>query len=128
MNGFQVSGEMRSYIANNSGTVPMFWYDTKRINNISVPANSTNTGLNCDITMTNHTPMGIVGMRILNSSSNGANAASCNLYIYMIVNNTSEDHVTFSIRNFASSAAKVDVEFKIFYMANKALSSQISWT
>ena len=128
MNGFQVSGEMRSYIANNSGTVPMFWYDTKRINNISVPANSTNTGLNCDITMTNHTPMGIVGMRILNSSSNGANAASCNLYIYMIVNNTSEDHVTFSIRNFANSAAKVDVEFKIFYMANKALSSQISWT
>lgn len=128
MNSLQVSGEMRSYIANDSGTVPMFWYNTKRINNISVPANSTNTGLNCDITMTNHTPMGIVGMRILNSSSNGANAASCNLYIYMIVNNTSEDHVTFSIRNFASSAAKVDVEFKIFYIANTALSSQISWT
>ena len=128
MNSLQVSGEMRSYKKDESGTIPMFWYDTKRINNISVPANSTNTGLNCDITMTNHTPMGIVGMRILNSSSNGANAASCNLYIYMIVNNTSEDHVTFSIRNFASSAAKVDVEFKIFYIANKALSSQISWT
>ena len=128
MNGLQVSGEMRSYIDNNSRTVPMFWYDTKRINNISVPANSTNTSLNCDITMTNHTPMGIVGMRILNSSSNGANAASCNLYIYMIVNNTSEDHITFSVRNFASTAAKIDIEFKIFYIANKALSSQISWT
>lgn len=128
MNGLQVNGEMRSYKADESGTVPMFWYDTKRINNISIPANSTNTGLNCDITMTNHTPMGIVGIRILNSSSSGANAASCNLYIYMIVNNTSEDHVAFSIRNFASSAAKVDVEFKIFYIANTALSSQISWT
>lgn len=125
--GIQVGGEMRSYNAAGTGTVPMFWYGTKRKSNISVPANSTNTGLTCDITLPNHTPMGIVGMRILNSSSNGTNAPNCNLYIYMIVNNSSEDHITFSIKNFASTAAKVDVEFKIFYIANGALNSQIEW-
>lgn len=121
------TGEIRSYNTAGTSTAPLFWYDTKRKSNISVPANSTNTGLTCDITLPNHTPMGIVGMRILNSSSNGVNAPNCNLYIYMIVHNSSEDHITFSIKNFASTAAKVDVEFKIFYIANGALNSQIEW-
>ena len=122
------TGEIRSYNAAGTSTTPLFWYDTKRKSNISVPANNTNTGLTCDITLPNRIPMGIVGMRILNSSSNGANASNCNLYIYMIVHNSSEDHITFSIKNFASTAAKVDVEFKIFYIANGALNSQIQWT
>lgn len=128
MNGIQIAGQIRHYKTDGSGTVPLFWYDTKRKSNISVPANNTNTGLTCDITLPNRIPMGIVGMRILNSSSNGANASNCNLYIYMIVHNSSEDHVTFSIKNSASSAAKVDVEFKIFYIANEALNNQIEWT
>lgn len=128
MNGIQIAGQIRHYKTDGSGTVPLFWYDTKRKSNISVPANNTNTSLTCDITLPNRIPMGIVGMRILNSSSNGANASNCNLYIYMIVHNSSEDHVTFSIKNSASSAAKVDVEFKIFYIANEALNNQIEWT
>lgn len=127
MNGIQVAGQMRSYKKDGSATVPLFWYDTKKKSNISISANNVNSGLTCDITLPNHTPMGIVGMRILNSSSSGANAQNCNLYIYMIVNNSSEDHITFSIKNFASSAAKVDVEFKILYIANEALSSTIDW-
>ena len=128
MKGIQIAGQIRHYRTDGSGTVPLFWYDTKRKSNISVPANNTNTGLACDITLPNRIPMGIVGMRILNSSSNGANASNCNLYIYMIVHNSSEDHITFSIKNSASTAAKVDVEFKIFYIAKEALNSQIEWT
>lgn len=127
MNGIQVAGQMRSYKKDGSGTVPLFWYDTKRKSNISISANNVNSGLTCDITLPNHTPMGVVGMRILNSSSSGTNAQYCNLYIYMIVNNSSEDHITFSIKNFASTAAKVDVEFKILYIANEALSSSVEW-
>jgi len=119
---------MRSYKKDGSGTVPLFQYSTKKKSNISIAANNVNSGLTCDITLPNHTPVGIVGMRILNSSSSGANAPYCNLYIYMIVNNSSESHVTFSIKNSASSAAKVDVEFKIFYIAKEALNSQIEWT
>lgn len=122
----QVAGEMRSSNVAGNATTPMFWYDTKTKSNISITANGTNTGLSCDVTMNNHLPMGVVGIRILNSSSGGANAASCNIYIYATVNNSNESHITFSIKNNASSAAKVDVEFRVFYIAKKALSSQLS--
>ena len=122
----QVAGEMRSASVAGNATTPMFWYDTKTKSNISITANGTATGLSCDVTMSNHLPMGVVGIRILNSSSGGANAASCNVYIYATVNNSNESHITFSIKNNASSAAKVDVEFRVFYIAKKALSSQLS--
>lgn len=122
----QVAGEMRSANVAGNATTPMFWYDTKTKSNISITANGTATGQTCDVTMSNHLPMGVVGIRILNSSSGGANAASCNIYIYTTVNNSNESHITFSIKNNASSAAKVDVEFRVFYIAKKALSSQLS--
>lgn len=115
-----VGGEMRA------GSNPMFWYATKTKTNISINANSAATSQTCDITLNNYTPIGVVGMRILNSSSGGANAQNCNVYIYLIVNNASEDHITFSIKNFTSTAAKVDVEFRVFYIATSALSSQLS--
>lgn len=120
------TGEMRSYNAAGTATVPMFWYATKTKTNVSINANSVATSQTCDITLNNYTPIGVVGMRILNSSSGGANAQNCNVYIYLIVNNASEDHITFSIKNFTSTAAKVDVEFRVFYIATSALSSQLS--
>ena len=120
------TGEMRSYNAAGTATVTMFLYTTKTKTNVSINANSAATSQTCDITLNNYTPIGVVGMRITNSSSGGANAQNCNVYIYLIVNNASEDHITFSIKNFASAAAKVDVEFRVFYIATSALSTLLS--
>jgi len=118
---------MRSYTdgagMSTASSVPMFWYETKTFSNLSISANSAATGKELNIYKQDYYAVGVVGMRIINSSSGGANAANCNVYIYTIVNS---DHITFSIKNFASTAAKVDVEFKVFYIAAPALASQLS--
>lgn len=120
-NNLYIGGVMRS--GDTSGSSPMFWYETKTLSNISISANSAATGKELNIYKQNYSAVGVVGIRITNSSSGGSNAANCNVYIYTIVNS---DHITFSIKNFASTAAKVDVEFKVFYIATLALSSQLS--
>lgn len=119
-----VGGIMRSGEASSSST-PMFWYETKTFSDLSISADSAATGKNLDITVTNHQPIGIVGIRILNATG-GANSANCNVYIYTITKSGGKDYVTFSIKNFANTAAKVNVEFKVFYIARNALSSQLN--
>ena len=86
-----------------------------------IAANSTATGLQLSITRRGYLGMAVSGMRILNYSG-GSYAHRCNVYIYTIVNNSSESHITFSIANLSSNkATNVKVEFTVFYITRNAV-------
>ena len=113
-------GQLRGGIPN-GGYMPMF--STKTYTKIvgDIAANSTATGLQLSITRRGYLGMAVSGMRILNYSG-GSYAHRCNVYIYTIVNNSSESHITFSIANLSSNkATNVKVEFTVFYITRNAV-------
>lgn len=115
-----IHGQMRGGVKN-GGYIGMFSTKsfTKTVGSISV--NGASTGLTLNITRNGYYPIAVSGIRILNKSG-GSNASRCNVYIYKIVNNANESHITFSIANLGSAnATGVKVEFTVFYIARNAV-------
>ena len=115
-----IHGQMRGGIKN-GGYIPMFSTKSfyKTVGSISV--NGASIGLTLNITRNGYYPMSVSGIRILNNTG-GSGASRCNVYIYKIVNNTNESHITFSIANLGSAnATKIKVEFTVFYIATNAV-------
>ena len=115
-----IHGQMRGGIKN-GGYIAMFSTKSfyKTVGSISV--NGASTGLTLNITRNGYYPMSVSGIRILNNTG-GSGASRCNVYIYKIVNNTNESHITFSIANLGSAnATKIKVEFTVFYIAKNAV-------
>lgn len=115
-----IHGQMRGGIKN-GGYIAMFstksFYKTVG----SISANGASTGVTLNITRNGYYPMAVSGIRILNKTG-GSGASRCNVYIYKIVNNTNESHITFSIANLGSAnATGVKVEFTVFYIARNAV-------
>ena len=115
-----IHGQMRGGIKN-GGYIAMFstksFYKTVG----SISANGTSSNIRLNITRNGYYPMSVSGIRILNDTG-GSGASKCNIYIYKIVNSSSKSEVVFSIANLGSAAAaKVKVEFTIFYIAKNAV-------
>jgi hypothetical protein len=113
-------GQLRGGITG-GGFVPMF--STKVLVKTvgTVSANSTRTSLTVTATRNGYLPMAVSGIRILNKKG-GHNASRCNIYNYIIVNNTNESHITFSIANLGDAdATLVKVEFTVFYITKNTV-------
>lgn len=102
-----------SDLNNDSGFVSGLVAEEKSIkDNVSVNGSGTTyTDGNASIAKTGYTPLGVVGFRVINASSSGANGANVVISHAYISGTTAY----FRVKNTASSAAKVRVYFTILY-------------
>ena len=81
--------------------------------NQTIAASST-ASYSWDVTVAGWTPLGIIGVKVANSSSGGVNSSNMNFYRWYVSGNTAYLYV----KNLATSAAKVDFTITVIYRKN----------
>lgn len=89
---------------------------TKTKSNVTTAAGATGA-VTIDITNATWSPLGIVGLKVTNSSSGGAQNSNINVYRWYISGNTA--YIYYKNLN-ASTAAKTDFAVTILYRKNLA--------
>lgn len=84
--------------------------------NLTVSASNYVQGLTMDVSKSGYTPLGIVGFRIQNGSTNGANASYISVYRSEISGTT----LTYALRNHTSNDAIIKVTFTVLYKATSS--------
>jgi hypothetical protein len=102
-----------SDLTNDSGFVSGLMFEEKSIkDNVTVNGSGTKyTDGNASIAKTGYTPLGVVGFRVINASSSGANGANVVISHAYISGTTAY----FRVKNTETSSAKVRIYFTILY-------------
>lgn len=102
-----------SDLTNDSGFVSGLMFEEVSIkDNVTVNGSGTKyTDGNASVAKTGYTPLGVVGFRVVNASSSGANAG----YVTMSHAYISGTTAYFRVKNAESSSAKVRIYFTILY-------------
>ena len=83
--------------------------------NISITTGATSGTVNVDASKTGYTPIGVVGLRITNGSTNGAHGDACVPFAWYI----SGSNVAFAVKNTHASTAVIKVTATVLYIAEE---------
>ena len=97
------------------GVIDRFVTDSVVKDNVSIATGATSGTVNVDASKTGYTPIGVVGLRITNGSTNGAHGDACVPFAWYI----SGSNVAFAVKNTHASTAVIKVTATVLYIAQE---------
>lgn len=111
-----ITGTLYSGQPSGSSKIKMFATGQKKLDNISINANSSSGTKKINLSKKGYIPVAIRGIRINNATSDGSGCSYCNAYAWSL----SGSNLVISIYNSRNSTSKIKIIVDVFYIAKSA--------